>query len=90
MTAPPYRLTPTVQDSGRAVLPHRDPTFDGVWDRLVAGETLNEWHLIGSGVQLNLRPEVTAALLAHLKEIAEPRRSRSGMTVTYSLKGRTQ
>jgi hypothetical protein len=88
VTAHPYSVTHTDHDSARSVLPHRDPTFEGVWERLVAGETLNQWQLTGSGVQLNLYPEVTAALLAHLKAIAEPRRSRTGATVTYRLKGR--
>lgn len=77
-----------VLDFGRAVLPHKDPTFDAVWKRLQDGELLTGWQLVGPAGALTLMPEVTAELLTHLRSVADAKPSRSGATLTYRMKGR--
>ena len=100
--APPGDDSSAVLDRGRAVLPHRDPTFDAVVRRLEQGELAVDWRItgprlvrpsaapeVGQGVvTLNLMPEVARAVLLYLNHIAEPQPSRSGKSNTYRLKGR--
>ena len=100
--APPGDDSSTVLDLGRAVLPHRDPTFDAVVRRLEQGEPAVDWRITGprlvrpsaapevapGSVSLNLMPEVARAVLLYLNHIAEPQPSRSGRSNTYRLKRR--
>lgn len=87
---------------GRAVLPHRDPTFDAVAVLLEQGAPATDWQIKGPRlvrpsaapevssevVTVNLQPDVARAVLLYLREIAELQPSRSGKTNTYRLKGR--
>lgn len=89
---------------GRAVLPHRDPTFDAVAVLLEQGVPAADWQIRGPRlvrpsaapevssevVTVNLQPDVARAVLLYLRDIAELLPSRSGKTNTYRLKGRTQ
>ena len=88
-------------DAGRAVLPHRDPTFDAVARLLEQGTPVADWRITGPRmvrpsaapevsdqmVTLSLQPAVARAVLQHLLHIAEPQPSRSGKSITYRLKG---
>ena len=88
---------------GRAVLPHRDPTFDAVARLLEQGESITDWCITGprlvrpsatpevsqQAVTLNLQPAVAQAVLQYLIHIAEPQSSRSGKSVTYRLRARS-
>jgi hypothetical protein len=88
---------------GRAVLPHRDPTFDAVARLLEQGDPVTDWCIKGprlvrpsaapevsdQAVTLNLQPAVAQAVLQYLIQIAEPQSSRSGKSVTYRLKARS-
>jgi len=91
-----------LSDSGRAVLPHRDPTFDAVARLLDQGDPVTDWRITGPRLvrpsaapelssrllTLNLQPAVARAVLQYLHHIAEPQTSRSGTSITYRLKGR--
>jgi len=87
---------------GRAVLPHRDPTFDAVAMLVEQGAPATDWQIRGPRlvrpsaapevssevVTVNLQPDVARAVLLYLRDIAELQPSRSGKTNTYRLKGR--
>jgi hypothetical protein len=45
---------PKAWDSGRAVLPHKDPTFDAVAKLLEQGEPITDWKLTGPSM---VRPD---------------------------------
>ncbi|ROS61067.1 hypothetical protein EDF38_0146 [Frigoribacterium sp. PhB160] len=91
-----------LSDFGRAVLPHRDPTFDAVARLLERGDPVTDWCITGprtvipsavpevsnQPVTMNLQPAVAHAVLQYLLHIAEPQASRSGKSITYRLKGR--
>ena len=104
MAGPPALPDSTaLSDFGRAVLPHRDPTFDAVARLLEQGDPVTDWSITGprlvrpsaapevsdQAVTLNLQPAVAHAVLQFLLNIAEPQTSRSGKSITYRLKGRT-
>jgi len=86
---------------GRAVLPHRDPTFDAVARLLEQGEPVTDWRITGPRLirpsaapevwprllTLNLQPAVARAVLQYLNFIAVPAPSRSGTSITYRMKG---
>jgi len=101
MGAPPGdSYSSALSDSGRAVLPHRDPTFDAVARLLEQGSPVIDWRITGPRlvrpsatpevsdqlVTLNLQPAVAHAVLQHLLHIAEAQPSRSGKSITYRLK----